>query len=161
MKDLKLGLFALSSILIGYIYNLTLLTPVVGTLLFWLMPFVLLIYWFWVGGKFAEGINNPIIAIIFGNSFGVISILLYIWQFNFLSDAKRSMLLAGFSQVFSAPLSWITVRLGVLFEAKSGMISQTSLNAMQVIGLLIMVVVFTIGYSRGRKKLYKRQSLDF
>ena len=161
MKGLKLGLLAFSSVLIGYIYNLSFFIPVIGTLLFWLMPVALLIYWFWVGGKFAEGMKNPIIAVLFGNCFGVISILVYIWQFNFLSDSQRNIGLAAFSQAFSAPLSPVTGKFGVLFEAESGMITQTSIYAMQVLGLIIMVLVFTMGYALARNKLNRSQKLNF
>jgi hypothetical protein len=131
-----------------------------GTLLFWLMPFVYLIYWFWVGGRFAESIRNPIIAIPFGNIFGIISLLVYMWQFTYLTDTQRNIWLAVFSQVFSAPVLWITGKIAVLFEAESGMITKTSMNVMQISGLILMVLVFTAGYLLKRKTLYKRHKVD-
>lgn len=160
MKGLRLVLFALSSMLIGYIYNLSFLIPIIGILLYWLMPFAYLIYWFWVGGKFAESIRNPIIAIIYGNIFGIISLLVYVWQFTYLIDSQRNIWLAAFSQAFSSPISRITAKIGVQFEAKSGMITQASINVMQASGLILMVLVFAAGYLLKRKALYKNQKLD-
>lgn len=152
---LQLCLYALSPVIIGYLYNLLVLVPGLGSLLFWCVPFLLLIYWFCVGRKFAVGINNPVIAIIIGNIFGIISVLIYYWEFIILTDVQRNLWLAGFSQCFSATISPITSKIGILFETEPYTITQTTINLMQFTGFILMVFIFSIGYFVNYKRLHK------
>ena len=75
-------------------------------------------------------------------------------KFNYLTDSQRNLWLAGFSQMFSAPILRITAKIGVLVEAESGVITQTFVNAMQVLGLILLALVFMVGYFVKQKKLY-------
>ncbi len=150
MNRIKLLIFSISPIIIGYIINLTVLVPGIGILLLYVMPVIILIYWFWVGMKFSERIRNPLVGIVGGNLFGILSLCIYYWQFIILDDQKRSMFLAGLSQFFTVPLSILTARFGMLFEKLPNTSTQITTNAMHVIGTLIMVMVFAIGYIFGK-----------
>ncbi len=152
MRKLHLGLLAFSPMLIGYIFNLTAMIPLFLLLAF-IMPFVMLGYWFWVGGKFAEVVKNPIIAILLGNIFGIISFVIYYWQFIILTGENRSLPLAIISQAFNSPLTMITVRVGRLFESVPNSVTQSTVSASHALGLLFMVLVFSTGYFYSKKNV--------
>lgn len=152
MKRVQLLLLALSPILFGLLYSSLILVPVLSTILILASPPVILIYWFWVGRKFSQSIKDPVAAILAGNVFGLISLLLYFWQFILLSSSGRILWLAGFSQAFSSPLSFITIQIAPLFEPLSDTVTQVSGNVVQFAGLILMIIIFSIGYFTGRGK---------
>lgn len=141
MKKILLLGMAISPILIGLLFN-----SFVGYLEFIGIIFSLLmiIYWFWVGTNFAEQIKNPVKAILLANSAGLISLVLFLWQFVLVSDEDRNLILAALSQMFSAPLSFLSARIAILFTPDG--INQKTLLVMQVVGLIIMILVFSAGY---------------
>ncbi len=148
MRRIHLWLLAFSPVLIGYLFNLTALIPGFFIMLSYLMPIAMIVYWFWVGRKFAAFHQTPFMAILLGNIFGIISVGVYYWQFVLLTNQARTFVLAAFSQQFTSPLIMITVRIGRLFEAAPDTVTQTTLNASQAIGLLLMLIVFSAGYHR-------------
>ena len=81
MKTLRVSLLVLSPILIGYIYNILIFMPNSMIITIWLMPIAQLCYWFVIGGIFAQIYENSLRAIITGNIVGIISYVIYIWQF--------------------------------------------------------------------------------
>lgn len=81
---------------------------------------------------------------------GIISLPIYYWIFIIKGYEQKNLALAGFSQWFSAPLSFITAKIGVLFEKVPNEITQTTSLVMQISGLLLMMIVFFIGYSYKR-----------
>lgn len=143
MKKAKLPLMVLSPIFIGVLFNNFL---VFIPLFIYIAPFLMLIYWFWVGTKFTEKIKNPIKAIVLANSTGVIALALYYWQFVIVADKERNLLLAVFSQMFTVPLSYLTARIGFIFEQAPNEITKITPLVMQVTGLILMIVVFSGGY---------------
>ena len=157
MKRIYLLLFAISPMVIGYSVNLMALLPGIGILLLYIASIILLIYWFWVGSKFADAVSSPLLAVMGGNFFGILSLFIYYWQFVILDDHSRSMFWAGISQTFTTPLSIFTARIVVFFDKSPNTISQTSITYMYVIGTLIMMAVFTIGYTVGKKKNKSKQ----
>ena len=139
----------LSPILIGLLFNHFLLfipLSIYGA------PFIMIVYWFWVGTKFTENVKNPIKAILLANSLGILSLVLYFWQFVIVADMERNLILAFFSQMFTAPLSFITAKIGLVFEQTPNEITQVTPLVMQVTGLILMIIVFFSGY------LYKTNS---
>jgi hypothetical protein len=143
MKKTNLLLMVLSPILIGLLFNNFLLFI---PLVIYAAPFLMIAYWFWVGTKFTENIMNPIKAIVVANAIGIMSLALYYWQFIIVADKERNLILAGFSQMFTAPLSYLTARSGVIFEQTPNEITQVTFLAMQVTGLILMIIVFSSGY---------------
>lgn len=143
MKKTNLLLMALSPILIGLLFNNFL---VFIPLIIYVAPFLMLVYWFWVGTKFTENDMNPIKAIVLANAIGIMSLTLYYWQFIIVADQERNLILAGFSQMFTAPLSYITAKIGFIFEQTPNEITQVTFLIMEVTGLFLMLIVFSSGY---------------
>ena len=52
MEKRTLLLLTLVPVLAGYLLNLVLFIPVLGTLLFYLLPLAVTGFWFWLGGQF-------------------------------------------------------------------------------------------------------------
>ncbi|MPM45844.1 hypothetical protein SDC9_92536 [bioreactor metagenome] len=147
MEKIKLLLIALSPILIGFLFNnLLIFLP----LFIYIAPFLMMFYWFWVGTQFAENVKSPAKAILLANSIGIISLLVYYWQFVMVADNERILVLAGFSQMFTVPLIYLTAKIGLIFQ-------QTPNEIIQVTGFILMLIVFTIGYFY-KKKLLKQHS---
>ncbi len=149
MKRANLLIMVVSPVLLGVLFNNFL---VLIPLFIFVAPFLMIIYWFFAGSKFAENNVSPVKAVLMANSIGIISLALYYWQFTIVSDAKRSLLIAGFSQMFSAPLSYLSAVIGFLFTDATDEISLV----MQVIGLILMIIVFLSGYLYRKKNLKKQ-----
>lgn len=132
--------------IIGYIYNMLLRIPILGMLLFYISPLLMIVFWFKVGGKFGELDKNIFFSVLVGNSLGIVSLLIYFWQFLLLSEERRNLLLAGFSQMFSTGVVMLTAPIAILFEPDKNNIGRTTGTAMQVLGLVLMILVFTMGY---------------
>lgn len=143
MKKAKLLLMVLSPILIGFLFNNFLLFI---PLFIYVAPFLMIVYWFWVGTKFTDHVNNPIKAIVLANSIGIISLILYYWQFVVVADKGRNIILAGFSQLFTLPLSYISSYIVIRFGLIPNGINQSTILAVQVVGLILMIIVFFSGY---------------
>lgn len=128
-------------IVVGLLFTIiAFIPPIIGVL----FSLLVITYWFWVGTRFAGDIHNPFKAILLANAMGVISLALYFWQFFIASDNNRNLILAGFSQLFSAPLSFLSARIGILFTPDE--VNQTTFLVMQIVGLIIMIMVFSMGY---------------
>jgi hypothetical protein len=157
LRKSYLIIFAFIPAIVGYLYNFFLIQllkiPSLITFLFYILPILILSFWFWVGGKFAQRNVKVFPAILIGNSIGIVSLLLYLWQFVFVSSDSRSLYLAGFSQDFSAGLSFFTARFAILFEPEKNVIGQATAIGIQVLGLLFMLIVFTLGYYLKKRKL--------
>jgi len=142
MNKTKLILIATSPTLIGYMLNFILrFIP----FLIYLAPFLMLVYWFWAGMKYAKIINNPVIAISLANSIGIISVLLYYWQFVILQDSERILAIAGFSQMFTSSLDFISALIRSFFQASNEITRVTTLP-MQIFKIVLMIIVFSSGY---------------
>ena len=75
------------------------------------------------------------------------------YEFLFETDVTRNLTLAAFSQMFSAstPL-YLIGRIAVLFESQPNYAGRASMVAMQVIGLVYMVIVFSAGMYLEKKR---------
>lgn len=142
MNKTKLILMATSPILIGYMLNYLLrFIP----FLIYIAPFLMIAYWFWVGMKFAKIVKKPIIAISLANCIGIISILLFYWQFVILQASERNSAIASFSQMFTTPLDYISALIRLLYELPRE-ITQVTTLAMQIFEIVLMIIVFSCGY---------------
>lgn len=152
MKKNRLIFLTLVPVATGYLLNLTVLLPGLGTLLYYLIPCISLIFWFYLGSKYSKTSWNIIQSTIIGNGIGFLSLLLYYWQFWVNDDNNRNLFFAGFSQMFVANTNLLTAKYAMLFEAEKNTITLTSSTAMQVLGLLLMIIIFMIGYVYGKMK---------
>lgn len=152
MKKSKVTLLVLSPIIIGILFNFLIIIPGLSSILMYGGPIFFILYWGIVGGMFNEYMESSLKATLLANLGGIISLIIYIWQFVFISDDKRSILLALLSQGFSAPLSILTVRFGLLLENSPNEITSVTMLTAQFCGLLIMMIIFLIGFSVKKKR---------
>lgn len=149
MKHRWVLLLALVPSVIGYISSATIMwwlaIPGIGECLYWLLPIAILVFWFWAGGKFADSGLGFVPAFLLAHWVGILSLTVYFWQFCFVDDSARSVVLAVFSQAFNS-LTPLTAGLALYFEPEANTISRHAMTAVQVLGLLFMAVDFIIGY---------------
>jgi hypothetical protein len=146
MKKNMLILLTFVPVATGYILNLTLMIPGLGTLLYFLIPCITLIFWFYLGTRYSKISWNIIQSTIIGNGIGFLSLLLYYWQFWWKDDNNRNFFFAGFSQLFVANTNLLTAKFAMLFEAEENTFTLTTSTAMQMLGLLLMVIIIMFGY---------------
>jgi len=152
MKRIILLLLTFVPVVTGYLLNMTILIPRLGMLLFYLLPCVTLLFWFFLGIRYAKSDWNFIQSTMIGNGVGILSLIIYFWQFLLCGDDSRNIFLASFSQDFTANTNLLTARLAMLFEAEKNTFTQTTSTAMQVLGLILMVFIFILGYGVGKRK---------
>jgi hypothetical protein len=146
MKKSQLVLLSLVPIVVGYIVNVTLLLPVIGMFSFYVLPLLTTAFWFYLGRQYARTDWKTIPAILIGNAGGILSLLVYLWQFLLVSDEARILPLAGASQMFSASVpTYLLARIALLFESQPNYIGRTSMVALQVLSLIYMILVFSAG----------------
>lgn len=139
-------------IIIGYIINWTIMIPYIGMPMFYVLPLIVLGFWFWLGSKYAKTDWKPIISILIGSATGLISLIIYLWQFIFISGEARNILLAAFSQMYSAAVpTYLFSRIATMFETQSNQAGIITMVTIQVMAVLLMMIVFTIGYFKGKK----------
>lgn len=158
MKKSILILLTAVPIFVGYIFNWTALLPVIGSIAFYALPLLVLVFWFWLGKRYSETDWGFVPSLLIGNALGIVSLGLYLWQFLIESDETRSMAIAVFSQMFSAGTpTYLFGRLAMMFESQPNYAGRITLVAIQVIALIVMMVIFTVGYFMGKKRLTERK----
>ncbi len=153
MKKSILILLTFVPIIVGYIVNRTITIPGIGTIIYYIVPLVVLGFWFYLGSLYSKTNWKAIPSVLIGSATGVLSLILYLWQFLGQNDDTRNMALAVISQMYlaSTPM-YLFARLAVLFEAQPNYVGLTTAVAMQVIAVILMIVIFTAGYLWGRKR---------
>jgi hypothetical protein len=140
-----LPLLGVSPILLGYLYNWLITIPALASACTYLVPVLTLAYWLWVGMCFARHFSSPFCAIMLGNSVGIVSFVLYIWQRLIVSEGQRILFLSAFSQMFSAPLSMLSAFFAIRMESYADYIGDVTFFWMQVFGLALMILFFSAG----------------
>ncbi len=157
MKKSILLLLTLVPVLVGYLINLSAMLPVLGQLIYALLPLPTLVFWFWLGWQYAKTDWTALQALLFGSATGWISLALYVWQFWLCSDQTRNVTLAGLSQMYTAAApGWLLGRLAVRFEPVPGEIGPVSLLALQLLSLAFLILVFAVGFASGRGRLRRQ-----
>lgn len=150
MRKSILIMLTLIPVIAGYILNLTLMVPGIGMLLFYLIPAVIMVFWFYLGKLYSKTSWRIVPALLIGNAVGLLSLLLYIWEFLLHSDDTRNLFLAGLSQYFTASgPTFLTARIAILFEPQKNVIGRASVTGMQVIGVVFIIFIFAAGYIWG------------
>lgn len=159
MKKRTLVLLTFVPIIAGYIINLTVLLPGIGTLIYYVLPLLMTVFWFWLGRQFAHTTWKTIPAILIGNATGIVSIPVYLWQFLLETGETRNMTLAGLSQMFSASApGYLLARIAVLFESDPNTLGQASFVALNVISVVYMIAVFSVAILWEKIKIRKTSS---
>lgn len=137
--------------LLGWLFNLcAMYGGAAFGLVYYLMPAVVLFGWFWVGKRFARRMKNPVLAVLAGNSIGFLSLAVYLWQ-EYLAAEKINWL-QQLSQYFSSPLMLLNTRILMPFSAQVDGVAQISNTAIQVVGLILMLLPFIGGFFMEKQK---------
>ncbi|MBQ3535036.1 MAG: hypothetical protein IJA56_07760 [Clostridia bacterium] len=152
MKKSVLISLSLVPVVVGWFVNILILVPVIGMAGFYLLPLLTTVFWFSLGKQYARK-WNAVPAVLIAHAVGILSLLIYLWQFLFETDTTRNLSFAAFSQMFSAstPL-YLFGRIAMLFESQPNYAGRASMVAMQVIGLVYMVIVFSVGVYLEKKQ---------
>ena len=148
MKKLVLILLTLVPILAGALINAS-ITPL-GMLLYYALPILVLVFWFWLGGQYAGTDWGMLPSVLIGSATGIASLVLYVWQFCLESEGTRNPFLAGLSQMYagSIPLYVFSFIFRLL---KLGDVGQMFL-VHEVLAVILMAVVFLAGYRRKKQR---------
>lgn len=143
-------LLAVSPIVIGFFYYVVIQLPVIGTIWMYAAPFTVLYYWGWVATVFRSHFQNFLKAIVWMNILGVVSYVLYIWQYALVEEGAQIPVLAVLSQLYTVSLGFITMWIGILLDGKSSIdtetLSVTASVITETIALLLMIAASVIGY---------------
>ena len=155
MKKSVLILLTLVPVIVGYLVNVLIVVPIIGTAGFYLLPLCTTAFWVYLGKQYARKWKT-LPAVLIAHIVGVCSLLVYLWQFLLETDETRNMTLAAFSQMFSTatPL-YLFGGIARLVESQPNYAGRATMVAMQVIALIYMMIVFCIGiYMEKRKKSF-------
>lgn len=154
MRKHVLVLLTFVPIIVGYVVNLSLSLPVLGMVFFYLLPLFTTAFWFYLGRQYARSTWKTIPAILIGNATGIISLLIFLWQFLLETDETRNLTLAATSQMFSASApAYLFVRVAILFEKQPNYAGITTMVALQVISVVYMIAVFCLAIFWEKRRL--------
>ncbi len=145
---LECAAYALVPSLLGWLWELSV---GVSGFLSTLITLLLLTVWYWAGWRYAVRIRNPIAALLAGNSIGLLSLGIYLWQEY--GAAVKNVVLQGLSQKYGASLTMITVRIVMRFSPVVDGVTQVSNTALQIVAFLLLAALFAVGYFSHRKIL--------
>ncbi len=150
---LECAAYAIAPCLMGLLWQLA---AGVNGILAALVTFLTLGGWYWAGFRYSKRVKNPAAALLLGNSVGILSLGVYLWQEY--GVAVKTMWLQSLSQKFSVPLTMITVRIVMRFSPVVDGVTQVSNTALQAVGLALMAILFAVAYfsARQREKLLKK-----
>jgi len=134
--ELKTYLLVLAPLALGRIIN----TPIMGYYFPFIFSLAFLGFWFWVGMKFYRLSIRKLWALVIGNSLNLISFLMYIWSFYIVSEANRSLLVAGWSQLYPVPTLSISARIYRLTNP------EVLTGKYVIISFILMSLVFIAGF---------------
>lgn len=147
MKKSVLILLTLVPLIVGYGINIACTIPVIGMVIYYFVPIAVLMFWFYLGSQYAKTTWKAVPSVLIGSATGILSLMLYLWQFLGHNDETRDTVLAGISQMYSAATPmYLFSRLANLFESRPNYTGQTTMVAMQVVAVILMIVIFTVGY---------------
>lgn len=116
---------------------------------------IIVLFWVWVGTRFAC-LDMPVAkSFTFGNSVWAVCLLLFIWQFLLEGQPHRLKALEVITQSYVSPFYFITGDLPSVTSYYSVSPSTASIM-LTLVSYLLMLVLFTLGFAWGR---IKRQPL--
>lgn len=166
MKTWKLCLLALVPGVLGWMLNLLLswvlfasLPDFLYTLLFYLfyyLPTVATVIFCLGLGRRRGREKYPFPRYLLCTQWpSVVSLLLYVWQFLYVSDAGRSTILAVLAQMPSAPLMLFATRLTWLLDTDNTWDRPESLLS-TIFSLVLLALLYIAGYWWGRRRQQER-----
>ena len=145
MKIYWLLLASLAPAAFGYVSNFLILTPV-ETAIFWLQPFLMAAFCLWLGRRCALSGNRFLSALALTQWFNLLSIPLYIWQFQFCAAEARNLTLCLLAQLPALPLLMPAMRITSLFID-----NYWELSVSIIVSVLLLGILFSVGFWWGRR----------
>lgn len=147
MKKSILVLLTFVPMIVGYIVNVSLLIPVVGMIVFYVLPLLMTAFWLYLGRQYARSSWKTIPALLIGNATGIVSLLIYLWQIFLETDETINLFLMSVAQMFSnaAPI-YLLSKAAILFETRPNYAGRNFMVALNVMSFAYMIVVFLLGF---------------
>lgn len=143
MKKSILVLLTFVPVIVGYIINFSLRIPLIGMIIFYVLPLLTTVFWFYLGRQYALSTWKTVPALLIGNAAAIASLLIYLWQRLIETDQTANRTLLVVSQwFFTAAPSYLLARIAVLFEPRPDYIGETSMVALHVIAFVYMTAFF-------------------
>lgn len=114
-----------------------------------LSQIIIVIYWSWVGKRFAGLDMSWIRSFALGNSVWGICLVIFMWQFLLESEGHRNTLLELVSQYYVSSFYWVTHVFPSMFNTN---LTTWTVTVLSLIGYFLMLFVFTLGFTLGRRK---------
>lgn len=136
----------------GHIINSTLAIPVLGIALYYVLPLLTTVFWFWLARQHARNWRT-IPALLIGNGAGIFALFFDLWQRTGGSDSTINLTLAYVSQLFSnsAP-TYLLAKVAVLFEKQLNFVGERAIIALHILSVLYMAGVFFMGMMWEKKQ---------
>ncbi len=151
-----LVLLAVSPIIIGFFYWVMTALPVIGKIWIYAAPFTVLYFWGWVGTVFFTRVKKAWKAILLGNCVVLLLFIIFCFQV-FLPEMNKVAIFAQITQLATIPFLAITMWLQLPLEGKMDMevVSNTTLICTQAVGVVLLIVAFSVGYFYSKRKEQK------
>ena len=144
MKKIKLLLFAISPLLIGYLIDRGMMSFGWYGIEISILSILFVVYWFFVGYKSYDYVESRKESILLGNSFAIISIVLILGQIIFLGGHSFNII-GILPQFFYMPMvrvsSWVEKI--VLFFIR---IRYSTVNF--IFSFVLMILIYYAGYNK-------------
>lgn len=97
MKKSVLVLLTFVPVIVGYIINFSLRIPLIGMIIFYVLPLLTTVFWFYLGRQYALSTWKTVPALLIGNAAAIASLLIYLWQRLIETDqtANRTLLVVS------------------------------------------------------------------
>jgi hypothetical protein len=144
--NLKLLLFAFSPYLIGYMVNYALMNWYGMISMF--LGILFLIYWYYVGYKSYDYVQNKMKSLLIGNSFVIINIILILVQEIILKEYMLNIIGLSSQMFYLAPIGITTILGRIIFFFTSSYKGWY----FHILSFILMIIVYYAGYSAKLKK---------
>lgn len=116
----------------------------------YLSQIIIVLFWFWVGKRFAGLSMSKIRSFAFGNSVWGICFIIFIWQFLLESEPHRIRALEAIVLSYISPFYVVTHALPPIGTYFSDFRFTATIIIFTLVGYFLMVVIFTLGFIWGR-----------
>ncbi|NMO97193.1 hypothetical protein [Paenibacillus lemnae] len=141
-KRNKLTWIVLAPLFGGWLFNIMMLQVPASGFLIWTINIGFAIFWFWAGRQFAQMNRSKPQSFLMGNLLWILSFGLFVWQFVFINDESRNLVLALLSQLYVVLMVAIGARFYMLIFSPS-VIDSTEIT---ILTYILVLVVFAAGF---------------
>ena len=155
MKTWKLLLLALVPGLWGWLCNHLMAVSLTGgpsflfSLAFYIQAPAAIVFCLWLGRRCGRSERGYPASLLLTQWPSLVSFTLYVWQFWFVTDEARSLLLSGLGQYPAGPLFSPASRLVWPFAGSDWGTPETT--AATALSLVLLAVLFSLGFLWGRR----------